>query len=67
MWVVKSRILRVTVGLEGEEATEGWRNLQNEKLNDLCFSPDIIRKVKSRTAAFIFRVEEYAKQEAVNK
>jgi hypothetical protein len=41
--------------------------LQNEKLHDLCFSPDIIQMVKSRRAALIFRVEEYAKREAVDK
>jgi hypothetical protein len=64
--VVKNRILGITVGLMGEEATGGWRKLQNEKLQDLCFSPDIIRMVKSRTAASIFRVEEYAKREAVD-
>jgi hypothetical protein len=31
-----------------EEATGGWRKLQNEELLNFHFSPDIIRVIKSR-------------------
>ena len=30
------------------EATGEWRRLHNEKLNDLCSSPNIVRVIKSR-------------------
>jgi hypothetical protein len=60
--VVKNWELRITIRLKGEEATGGWRKLQNEKLHYLNFPPDITRMVKSRRAAFIFSVEEYAKR-----
>jgi len=41
-------VLRETFGAKRDEVTGEWRKLHNEKLNDLYFSPNIIRKSKSR-------------------
>jgi len=35
-------------GPRREEVTGEWRKLHNEDLNDLYFSPNIIRVIKSR-------------------
>ena len=31
-----------------DEGTGEWRELHNKDLNDLCFSPNIVRAIKSR-------------------
>jgi len=37
------------MGLTGKrQLTGGWRQLHNEKLHDLCHTPDIIGVIKSR-------------------
>jgi hypothetical protein len=37
------------MGLTGKrQLTGGWRKLHNEKLHDLCYTPDIIGVIKSR-------------------
>jgi hypothetical protein len=41
--------------------TRGWRKLNNEELNNVCFSPGIIRLIKSRRmswAAHVARMGE---------
>jgi hypothetical protein len=35
-------------GLKRDDVTGGWRQLHNEELNDLYYSPNIIRVIKSR-------------------
>ena len=40
--------LKRIFGLKGDEVTGKWRRLYNEKLYDLCSSPNIIRVIKSR-------------------
>ena len=42
------RVLRRIFGSKRDEATGEWRKLQNEELNDLYTSPNIIRVIKSR-------------------
>jgi hypothetical protein len=32
-----------------DEVTEEWRKLHNEELNDLYYSPNIVRVIKSRS------------------
>jgi hypothetical protein len=48
LWVFKNRVLRRIFGPERDEATEEWRRLHNEELNDLYSSPNVIRVIKSR-------------------
>jgi len=35
-------------GLKRDEVTREWRKLHNEEMNDLYFSPNIVRGIKSR-------------------
>jgi hypothetical protein len=44
----ENRVLRRIFGPKGDEVTGEWRNLHNEELRDLYFSPSIIRIIKSR-------------------
>jgi len=41
-------VLRRTFGFKGDEVAGQWRKLQNEELNDLYCSPNIVRVLKSR-------------------
>jgi hypothetical protein len=45
--VFENRILRRMFGPKRDEVPGEWRKLHNE-LHDLCFSPSIIRIIKSR-------------------
>jgi len=45
--VFENRVLKRIFGPKNDEITGEWRELQNEKLNDLYFSPSIIRVIKS--------------------
>jgi len=44
--VFENRVLRRIFGPKREEVPGEWRKLHNEELNDLCFSPNIIRLIK---------------------
>ena len=46
--VLENRVLRRIFGPKGDELTGELRNLHNEELNDLYFSPNIIWVIKSR-------------------
>jgi hypothetical protein len=46
--VSENRALRRIFGPKRDEMTGGWRKLHNEELHNLCFSPSIIRIIKSR-------------------
>ena len=41
-------VLRRTFGHRRDEVTGEWRKLNNEELNDLYCSPNIVRVIKSR-------------------
>ena len=41
-------MLRRTFGRRRDEVTGEWRRLRNEELNDLYFSPNIVRVIKWR-------------------
>ena len=46
--VFENRVLRRIFGPKSDEATREWRELHNEKLNDLYCSPNIVLVIKSR-------------------
>jgi hypothetical protein len=46
--VFENRALRRISGPRRDGVTREWRNMQNEELNDLYFSPIIVRVIKSR-------------------
>jgi len=46
--VFENRVLRRIFGPKRDEATEEWRKLHNEELNDQYCSPNIIRFMNSR-------------------
>jgi hypothetical protein len=46
--VFENRVVRRIFGPKKDEVTMEWRNLHNEKLNDLYSSPNIACMIKSR-------------------
>jgi len=46
--VFENRVLRILFGPKRDEVTVEWRKLHNEEMNDLYFSPIIVRLIKSR-------------------
>ena len=46
--VFESRVLRRIFGPKKNEVTREWRKLHNDELNDLYFSCNIVRVIKSR-------------------
>jgi hypothetical protein len=46
--VFENRVLRRIFGPKRDEVIGGWRKLHNEELNNLCYSPSIIREIKSK-------------------
>jgi hypothetical protein len=54
--VFENRVLRRTFGPKRDEATEEWRKLHNEELNDMYSSSNIIRVIKSRRMRWAWHV-----------
>jgi len=46
--VFENKVLRRIFGPRRDEVTGQWRKLHNEELNDLYYSPNIVRVIKSR-------------------
>jgi len=46
--VLENGVLRRIFGSKRDEVTGEWSKLHNEELNDLYFSPNIVRVIKSR-------------------
>ena len=46
--VFENTVLRKILGPRRDEVTGAWSRLHNEELNDLYFSPNIVRVIKSR-------------------
>ena len=58
--VFENRVLRRIFGDKRDEVTGEWRKLHNEELNDLYFSPNIVRVIKQRIiwAGHVARMRE---------
>jgi len=59
--VFENRVLRRIFGPKRDEVTGEWRKLQNEELNDLYCSQNIVRGIKSkrmRWAGHVARMRE---------
>ena len=57
----ENMVLRRIFGPRRDEVTGEWRRLHNEELNDLYFSPNIVRVIKSRRirwAGYVARMGE---------
>ena len=48
MRVFENRVLRRIFGPTRDEVTEEWRKLHNDEVNDLYFSPIIVRGITSK-------------------
>jgi len=48
LMVFENMVLRRIFGPRRDEVTGEWRRLQNEELNDLYSTPNIVRVIKSR-------------------
>ena len=46
--VFENRVLRRLFGPKRDDVTREWRKLHNEELNDLYFSPNIVKVIKLR-------------------
>jgi hypothetical protein len=51
-----NRVLRTISGPKREEVAGGWRRLQNERLQNVCPSQNIIRMIKSRRMRWVGHV-----------
>jgi hypothetical protein len=62
--VFENMVLRRIFGRKRDEVTGEWRELHNEELHNLCSSPKIIRRIKSRRmrwARHVARMREEGK------
>jgi len=58
-------VLRRIFGPKRDEVTGEWRKLHNEELNDLYFSPNIVRVIKSRRMRWAGHVARMGEGRAV--
>jgi len=58
-------VLRRIFGPRRDEVTGEWRRLHNEELNDLYFSPYIVRVIKSRRMRWAGHVARMGKERGV--
>jgi hypothetical protein len=60
--VFEKSVLRSVFGPKRNDRTGEWRRLQNEKLDDLYSSPNIVRVIKSRRMRWAWHVAHMGKK-----
>jgi hypothetical protein len=60
-------VLRRIYGPKRDEVTGEWRQIHNEKLNDLYSSPNIVRVIKSRKMIWAWHVARMVERRGVCK
>jgi hypothetical protein len=63
--VFENRVPRRILGPKRDEVRRDWRKLHNEELNNLYFSPNIIRMIKSRGMRWAGHVAQIRKKRNV--
>ena len=63
--VFENKVLRRMFVPRRDEVTGEWRRLHNEKLNDLCSSPNIVRVIKSRRMSWAGHVAHMGEERGV--
>ena len=61
--VFENRVLRRIFRPRRDEITGEWSKLHNEELNDLYFSPNIVRVIKSRRMRWAGNVARVGEEE----
>jgi len=56
MSVIENRVLSKLYGPKRDEVTGEWRKLHNEELNDLFYSSNTVRVIKSRLMRWVGNV-----------
>jgi hypothetical protein len=59
--------LRSILGSKRDEVTGEWRKLHNEELNDLYYSPTIVRVMKSRRMSWVGHVAHKGERRSVSR
>jgi hypothetical protein len=65
--VFENRMLKRIFGPKRDEATGGWRKLNNKEARDLYASPSLIRIIKSRSIRWVGYVARMGKEEHVGR
>jgi len=60
-----NRVLTRIFGPKREEVTREWRKLQNEELNYLYSSPNIVRVIKSKRMIWAGNVERMGEESRI--
>ena len=63
--VFKSMVLRRIFGPRRDKVSREWMRLHNEELNDLYFSPNIVRVIKSRRMRWAGHVARMGQERGV--
>jgi len=63
--VFENRVLRRVFGPKRDEVTGEWRKLHNEDLNDLYYSLNIVRVIKSRRMRWVGHVAHMGERRGV--
>jgi hypothetical protein len=63
--VFENGVLRRIFGARRDEVTGEWRKLHNEELNDLYYSPNIVRVIKSRIIKWVGHVVRMGEEKGI--